>query len=336
MTEVVRIWVWMAALAAATAAPAPAQTPAPVAAARDPRWAVIVSGASGGADYAQQLATWRQAIESALTGRFGFVPAQIVQLVDETAREAGTVATAENVRKAFTTLRGQVGKDDQVLIVLLGHGTFDGQAAKFNLVGPDLTAGDWAAMLSGLPGRLVVVNTTESSAPFMEALAARGRIVITATETAAQKYATVFPDYFVKALGDAQSDLDKNGRTSIWEIFSASSGAVARHYSERAQLTTERAVLSDTGEKTGVQASAEAPGPAGVAARAFYLDREAGADSADPAVRALIERRRALEADAEAHLQKKQGASDPAAWAAEFERLMIELARVSREIRQRS
>jgi hypothetical protein len=140
----------------------------------------------------------------------------------------------------------------------------------------------------------------------------------------------------VKALGDAQSDLDKNGRTSIWEIFSASSGAVARHYTERAQLTTERAVLSDTGEKTGVQAAAETAGPAGVAARAFFLDREAGADSADPAVRALIERRRALEADAEAHLQKKPAADDPAAWSAEFERLMIELARVSREIRQRS
>lgn len=334
MTNEMRMWLWAAAVASATVCPSWAQTPA--APARDPRWAVIVSGASGGADYAKQLATWRQAIQAALTGRFGFPAGQIVQLVDETAREAGTVATAENVRKALTALRGQVGKDDQVLVVLLGHGTFDGQVAKFNLVGPDLTAADWAGLLSGVPGRLVVVNTTESSAPFMDALAARGRIVITATDTPAQKYATVFPDYFVKALGDAQSDLDKNGRTSIWEIFSASSGAVTRHYEERAQLTTERAVLSDTGEKTGVQATAGTTGPSGVAARAFYLDREAGADSADPAVRGLIDRRRALEAEAEAHLQKKPGATDPAAWADEFERLMIELARVSREIRQRS
>jgi hypothetical protein len=318
-------------LMAATAA----QAQAPAAAARDPRWAVVVSGASGGADYAKQLATWRQAIQAALTTRFGFPAAQVVQLVDETAREAGTVASSENVRKAFTTLRGQVGKDDLVLVVLLGHGTFDGQSAKFNLVGPDLTAADWAGLLNGLPGRLVVVNTTESSAPFMEALAAKGRVVITATDTAAQKYATVFPDYFVKALADAGSDLDKNGRTSIWELFSASSAAVARHYTERAQLTTERAVLGDTGEKTGVLATAATTGPAGVAARGWYLDREAGADSADPAVRALIERRRALETEAEAHLQKKSGA-DPAAWAAEFERLMIELARVSREVRQRS
>lgn len=327
--------VLLAALLATAAIAATAHAQAPAASARDPRWAVVVSGASGGADYAKQLATWRQAIQAALTSRFGFPAAQIVQLVDETAREAGTVASSENVRKAFTTLKGQVGKDDLVLVVLLGHGTYDGQSAKFNLVGPDLTAADWAGLFNGLPGRLVVVNTTESSAPFMETLAAKGRVVITATDSAAQKYATVFPEYFVKTLADAGSDLDKNGRTSIWELFSASSAAVARHYTERAQLTTERALLGDTGEKTGVLATAAAAGAAGVAARGWYLDREAGADSTDPAVRALIERRRALETEAEAHLQKKQS-TDPAAWAVEFERLMIELAKVSRDVRQRS
>lgn len=308
---------------------ATAQTPAP----RDPRWAVIISGASGGAAYAEQMARWRREIGDALSTRFGFPAAQIVALVDETARAAGTAATAENVRKTFTTLRGQMGKDDLALVVLLGHGTYDGDQAKFNLVGPDLTAGDWAVMLGTLPGRVIVVNTTESSAPFIAALAAKGRVVITATDTAAQKYATVFPEYFAKALADAGTDLDKDGKTSIWEVFAATSGSVARHFTERAQLTTERAVLSDSGEKTGVQASAT--GPQGALARSLFLDRDTVAEAASPEVQALIARRRALEADAQAHLQKKAGA-DPAAWSAEFERLMIELARVSREIRQRS
>lgn len=331
-----RVAAALAVLAASAIAPclSSAQTAAPAAAARDSRWAVVVSGASGGPEYAKQLATWRQGIQAALTSRFGFQAAQIIQLVDESARDSGTPATAENVKKTFASLQGRVGKTDAVLVVLLGHGTYDGQQAKFNLVGPDLTAADWATMLNAVPGRLVVVNTTESSAPFLEALAARGRIVITATETTAQKFATVFPEYFVKALGDAQSDLDKNGRTSIWEIFSSSSGAVARHYTERAQLTTERAVLSDTGDRTGVQATAES-GPQGTMARSFFLDRDPAAESADPAVRGLVDRRRALEAEAEALIQRKRD-TEPGAWAAEFERLMIELARVSREIRQRS
>ena len=319
---------------AVPAAAQPASSPAtPPAAGRDGRGAGGVSGASGGPDYAAQLAGWRQAIAAALVSRFGFQPSQIVQLVDETARESGTPATADNVRKAFATLKGQTSKDDLVLVVLLGHGTFDGEQAKFNLVGPDLTAADWSVMLTTVPGRMVVVNTTEASAPFVEALATRGRVVITATETAAQRYATVFPDYFAKSLADATSDLDKNGRTSVWELFAAASGGVARHYSERAQLTTERAILSDTGERTGVQATAT--GPQGTMARGLYLDRDTASESADPAVRELIDRRRALEVDADALIQRKP-ASDPAAWSAEFERLMIELARVSREIRQRS
>ena len=330
---IVMLGLW--AGAAAAFPPLAGSQPAapPPAAVRDGRWAVIVSGASGGFDYAAQLAGWRQAISSALTSRFGFQPGQVQQLVDETARDNGTPATAENVRKMFASLKGQVSKDDIVLVVLLGHGTFDGQQAKFNLVGPDLTASDWAVMLNAVPGRMVIVNTTEASAPFLEALAARGRVVITATETAAQRYATVFPDYFAKSLGDPTSDLDKNGRTSIWELFASASSGVARHYTERAQLTTERAILSDTGDRAGVQATAT--GPQGTMARSLYLDRDSASESADPAVRELIARRRTLEADADALIQKKPG-TDPAAWSAEFERLMIELARVSREIRQRS
>jgi hypothetical protein len=317
-------------LAMGVAATAAAQPAAPV---KDPRWALVVSGASGGPAYAEQMARWRTEISDALSGRFGFRPEQIVQLVDETARAAGTPASAENLRKAVTTLRGQVGKDDLLLVILLGHGTYDGDQAKFNLVGPDLTAAEWSVMLGTLPGRVVLVNTTESSAPFIEALAAKGRVVITATDTGAQKYATVFPEYFAKALADTGSDLDKDGKTSIWEVFSATSGSVARHYTERAQLTTERAVLSDTGEKTGVQASAT--GPQGAFSRSLFLDRDGAAESASPEVQTLIARRRELEAEAQAHIQKKTGA-DPAVWSAEFERLMIELARVSREIRQRS
>ncbi len=309
------------------------QSPTGAAPGRDPRWAVIVSGASGGAEYAAQLAGWRAAIASALVGRFGFQPAQIRQLVDETARESGTPATADNLRKTLSTLAGQSQKDDLVLVVLLGHGTFDGTSAKFNLVGPDLTAAEWSVMLGTVPGRQVIVNTTEASAPFMQALAAPGRVVITATETAAQRYATVFPDYLAKTLADPASDLDKNGRTSVWELFAAASGAVARHYTERAQLTTERAILSDTADRAGVQATTT--GPQGAVARALFLERDTATESADPAVRELIGRRRALEADAEALIQRK-ASMPPSAWAAEFERLMIELARVSREIRQRS
>ena len=157
--------------------------------------------------------------------------------------------------------------------------------------------------------------------------------MITATDSAAQKYATVFPEYFVKAMGEASSDLDKNGRTSIFEVFAAASAAVKQHYEQRGQLTTERAVFDDNGD--GVGREAEAPGPGRRAGAALYLDAESPAAANNPELAALLKRRRELEAEAEA-LKLKKGSMAGPTWEAEYEKLMLELAKVSREIRGRS
>ena len=186
-----------------------------------------------------------------------------------------------------------------MFIVLIGHGTYDGNVAKFNIVGPDMTAKDWTDLVAGIQGRVALVNTTEASFPFLESLTAKGRVVITATDSPAQKYATVFPEYFVKAMKEASTDLDKNGRTSIFEVFTAASAAVKQHYEQRGQLTTERALLDDNGDGKGREATAE--GPDGGIARIAYLDSEVVAESTNPELAALIRRRRALEQQAEEH-----------------------------------
>jgi hypothetical protein len=296
------------------------------------RWALILSGASGGSKYAEQMREWRTTLSAALVDRYGFTSGKVRMFSDETDK-TGPQATAENVRRAIGELRKEMTRSDLLLIILLGHGTYDGDTAKFNLVGPDLTASDWASLLNGVPGRLVIVNTTEASFPFLERLSGANRVVITATDSAAQKYATVFPEYFSKAMSEASSDLDKNGRTSIFEVFEATSTAVKQHYEQRGQLTTERPIMDDNGD--GVGREAEAPGPDGALARLLYLDAETPAAANDPELAGLLRRRRELEGDAEA-LKLKKGTMPAPAWEAEYEKLMIELAKVSREIRARS
>jgi len=296
------------------------------------RWAIVLSGASGGAKYAEQMRDWRASLVSALVDRYGFPADKVKTLVDETVK-TGEQGTAENVRKIMAEMRKQLTRDDLLLVILLGHGTFDGDIAKFNLVGPDLSAADWSTMLNGIASRLVVVNTTEASFPFLEKLSGANRVVITATDSAAQKYATVFPEYFVKAMREASSDLDKNGRTSIFEVFSAASAAVKQYYEQKGQLTTERALLDDNGD--GVGREAEAPGPDGSLARLVYLDAELPAAANNPELAALLKRRRELEAEAEA-LKLKKGIMPAPAWEAEFEKLMIELAKVARDIKAKS
>lgn len=296
------------------------------------RWAILVSGASGGEKYAEQMATWRNELRTTLLNRYQFKPEFVKVLVDETAT-TGDKGSAENVRKLFAEIKKSATKDDFVFIVMLGHGTYDGDVAKFNLVGPDLTAKDWTDLLNGIQGRVAIVNTTEASFPFLESLTAKGRVVITATDSAAQKYATVFPEYFVKAFKETSTDLDKNGRTSIYEIFQAASAAVKQHYEQRGQLTTERALIDDNGDGKGREASAE--GPDGGVARIAYLDSEVAAVAGNPELAALVKRRMALETQAEEHKQLK-GVMPDAEWNAQFEKMMLELAQVSAEIRKKS
>jgi hypothetical protein len=301
-------------------------------AAAENRWAIIVSGASGGDKYAEQMNTWRNDLQAALVNRYQFKKEFVKVFVDETAA-SGEKGTAENVKKFFAEVKKGSAKDDFMLVILLGHGTFDGDVAKFNLVGPDMTAKDWSDALTGVQGHVTLVNTTEASFPFLETLTTKGRVVITATDSAAQKYATVFPEYFIKAMNEASTDLDKNGRTSIYEVFAAASAAVKQHYEQRGQLTTERALIDDNGDGKGREASAE--GPDGGIARIAYLDSEIVTATGNPELAALIKRRQGLEQQAEEHKQLK-GVMPDAEWNAQFEKLMLELAQVSAEIRKKS
>ena len=143
--------------------------------------------------------------------------------------------------------------------MLIGHATFDGVDAKFNLVGPDLEAADWKALVAPIRGKVVFVNTAAASAPFLSRLAGERRIVITATDSGVQRYETVFPRFFVQAFGEAETDLDKDSRISVWEAFARASLGVRQYDRQKGQLTVEKPVLDDTGDGVGKDAGATGP-----------------------------------------------------------------------------
>jgi len=295
------------------------------------RYALIVSGADGGDSYGTQYEKWRQLLTTALRETFGFDESHIVALF-EGADEAH-VATAPIVRRELQSLAARMTADDVLFLMLIGHGTFDGTDAKFNLVGPDMDTHDWASLLKAIPGRLVVVNSTSASFPFIERLAGPKRIVITATESAAQRFDTIFPEYFIKALTDPAADLDKDGRVSIWEAFIAASGGVRRYYEQRGQLATERALLDDNGDGQGREAGAD--GDDGSNASRLYLAPDVpGAPPPDEELLALLQKRAALETDAD-ELKQRRPLMTLDEYQKEFERLMVDLATVSRDIRRR-
>lgn len=295
------------------------------------RFALIVSGATGGQEYVAQYTTWTDTLSRLFTQKFHFEPGAVTILTE--SEVPASAATADNLRRVLSSIRDRMSRDDLLVIVLIGHGTFDGVDAKFNLVGRDLESGEWAALLRPLPGRVVVVNTTAGSFPFIERLSGPRRIIVSATDSVVQRFDTVFPEYFIKAFSDESADLDKNGRVSIWEAFASASGGVRRHYQRRGQLSTERAMIDDNGDGTGRGVADD--GPDGAAASRTYLDEtDPGAPPTDEELLKLLQRKSLLEAEVE-ELRIRRNFLQPDDYAREFERVMIELARVSRDIRQR-
>lgn len=300
------------------------------------RYALVITGAAGGEEYARKYDTLRTALVGALKDKLAYPDDHVIVLAEQEA--AGVAkATRENVQRTFGDLRKRVGRDDVVMIVLIGHGTsLDGEDAKFNLVGPDLSASDWAELVKPIAGRVVFVDTSSGSFPFLHRLAAKNRIVLTATDSAAQQFETVFPDYFVKAFDDPAADLDKNGRISIWEAFSYASAGVHQYFEQKGTLPTERALLDDTG--TGIGRESLTPGPDGALARATFVETEsalAAAAASDAALETLLKKRDELVEAVEALKAKKSDLAEDQ-YQAELERLLIELARVSQQIRAKS
>lgn len=299
-------------------------------AAADERYALIVSGVSGTEKFAASQKTWVSSLQTTLQQKLGFTADRVTVLSES---DTGTgVANRENVVRALASLKSRVTADDTLLIVLIGHGTFDGTAAKFNLVGPDMDSREWKAALEGNPARLVFVNTTSSSFQFVPALSGKNRIVIAATESAAQKYATVFPQYFIEALDQgAKADNDKNGRLSVWEAFTYASQAVKQAFEKQGTLVTERSVIDDDGDGVAKEASATT-GTDGVLSKTTFLDPLPASTSSNPALAALEKRRVTIEAEIE-QLKAKKGDMPAGQYEEAFERLAIELAKISAQIR---
>ena len=298
------------------------------------RYALVVTGASGGAAYAQKYAKWRAAFVDTLRTKFHYDPQRLIVLA-ETASEGVRQATRENVRGALADLRKRMTKEDQLLVLLIGHGTsLDGDEAKFNLVGPDLSASEWGDLLRPLPGRLVFVNTTGASFPFLRRLAGKGHVVLTATDAAAQQFETVFPEFFVKAFDDAAADLDRNNRVSMWEAFTYASAGVRQWFEQKGQLPTERSLLDDTG--AGIGREAQTPGTDGAIARVTYLEPDAALSlPADAALAGLMRRRAELDTLLE-ELKARKESIAPDQYDADLEKLLVEIARISAQIRAKS
>jgi hypothetical protein len=296
------------------------------------RYAVLVQGASGEPQFAKQHRGWIDQIAAALSEQFKMSPDHVFRLTEQPAAGERR-ATAAEVKAVFGDLAQRMSPSDVALVVLVGHGTGDGDAAKFNLIGPDLTVAEWGDLLTPLKGRVVFVNTASGSSAFLKGVTGDRRIVITGTAIPSQRYATIFAGSFAEALTATAADLDKNGRISIWEAFSYAVRLQKEYFEQKGQLASERAALEDNGDGVGREGAATS-GEDGMLATMTYLDAVVDARPTDPQLQMLLQRQDLLTQELDA-LRRKKASMPQTEYDAAFEKLMVDLATLGAEIRKR-
>jgi hypothetical protein len=297
----------------------------------------VFIGLAGDPDHGETFRRWGATLVDHASERLGIARDRILYLLEDPAQDSKRAtgrSTKAEIEAGLARLASAAKSDDTVFVVLIGHGTFDGKVAKFNLPGPDMTGEEFAAAVKRFPTRNVVfVNTSSASGPFIEPLSKVARVVVTATRSGAEKFATLFGGYFIDALASDLADVDKNRRVTVLEAFTAARSGVGRAYEQRGVMLTERALLDDNGDGEGSMEPA-VNGKDGNAAAVLSMGAplEALKLPDDPKLRQLYEERTELERRAEA-LKLMKGSMDPAKYATELEKVLTDLARKSQEIR---
>lgn len=321
---------WFAACCALLSGAASEETAEPVSTSA----VVVVVGEPGEEKYEEMFVEWagrwRQAAAKA-GGRFVGIGPPATESTDREDRDL--------LREALASF--EADPPETLWIVLIGHGTFDGKKAKFNLRGSDITASELAEGLAPLSCRTAVVNCASASAPFVSQLSGPGRVVVSATQSGFEYNFARFGGYISQTIGDAAADLDKDGRTSLLEAWLAAARQTQEYYESESQLATEHSLLDDNGDGKGtpadwfrgihlVQSSKDDTLPDGAFANRFILVPGKGSVVLPEELR---RRRDQLEFQL-AHLRQQKDQVSRAEYLRHLEEILVPLAKIYREAEQ--
>ena len=303
---------------------------------------LIVTGLGGAPQYTEQFRNWGLALVDVARKRYAMPDSEVVYLAEEGAKDPriSGASTKANVEATLARFAKRAAAGDQVVIVLIGHGSGAGEDSKISLPGPDLSARDFAHDLAPFTAQQVaLVDLTSASGDMLPVLSAANRIVITATKSSFERNESVFARYFIAALTGDGADVDKDGRVSLLEAYRYAVTETKRYYDDQGRLQTEHAQLDDDGDKKGtaepdVRVAANGDGSL---ARRVFLGGGGGVYASavganDPKLAALYKERFALEGRID-ELKKRKASLSADAYDDALENLLVELAMKAKAIR---
>ena len=304
------------------------------------KYAVIMVGPSVGEENKIRFRQWAFSLHDILARDYGYSSDTISLLYDAGAvdfpesERPGSVridaaCDREGIEQQLQQLKDRVRLGDQISIFLIGHGSGANEEAKFNIVGPDITGAEFSAMLDVFDEQdIVIVNTTSASYGFSSSLSREGRVVISSTRSASEKYDPIFSRYFIEALDGRNGDRDKNNRVSMLEAFNYAKASVQKWYEDQGRLAAEHAGLDDNGDAL-FALNPTVTESDGRLAEIAYIDTLSNSDDElTPMARQLKGRMQELERSVFILRGRKGDFLEDDYWA-QMEVLLIELARTT-------
>ncbi len=310
-------------------------TAEPIAEAPRPRTTLIVVVGAAGTDeygkiFAAELDTWRNVADTADI---------VLRVVGDPEKESTAVNDKSQLETILKEESSAASQELPLWLIFIGHGTFDGRTAAFNLRGPDVTSAECVEWLKAMRRPTAIVDTTAASAPFLTALSAPGRVVITATKSGQQRNYARFGRFFARRVVDSAADLDKDEQTSLLEAFLAAARDTAEFYQQEGRIATEHPLLDDDGDGRGVRddffvqgrlakSTTDGKKPDGDLARTFCLHPSTAERKLSPEQATSRDR---LEAEL-ATLRRRRSDLAEEEYFAELERVLTALARLYAEV----
>jgi len=208
----------------------------------------ILVGAGGDAAWEARFHAWAARAAKTLVADYGLA-AERVRI--HPASPDASPLTGEAIAAVMAELSERLAAEDQLILVLIGHGS-DRGVPKFIVDGPDVTAAEFRVGLDGVKAASqLVINTTSASGGFIGYLSAPGRALCTATQSGVERNAPEFMEHLVLALEEGRGDADRNGRLSWAEWLNAGARGTAAWYEKEGLIATENALLDDNGDGRG-------------------------------------------------------------------------------------
>jgi hypothetical protein len=268
----------------------------------------IVAGLGGEPEYEQRFREQAAAIAEAAEKSAG-APGHVVVLTGDQARR-------ESLRRELAAFAGKVKATDSATIVLIGHGTYDGEDYRFNVPGADITGSELGELFDKVSAKQqLIVNATSASGATIDLWKRPERVVITATKSGGERTATRFAQFWAQAVSGDGADVNKDQVITAAEAFDYANRQVAASYKSDVSLATEHARMAADETAT------------------FTVARVGGSaiSGSSPEVAALLAERGQIEHDLDGVKERKAALSQDEYYD-ELEGVLVRLALLQKQI----